>query len=246
MSELVATCPRCGAQKTTFDVLMDTVVQSRSGVFRGSSQTIYTAEVFCVCRHCHRSTTFRLRTGSQMFDLAKVRLAQYKMNINAACDFEDFLSLKDQAAEPPPEHLPDTIGPVFAEGATCLAVGCFNAAGTMFRLCVDLATLGLLPPVPAPGEEPSPGGPNHKQRRDLGPRLEWLFTNGLLPQGLHTLASCIQQDGNDSAHRGTLTRDDAEDLLDFTAALLKRLYTEPQRLKLAEGRRAARREAGKP
>jgi len=46
---------------------------------------------------------------------------------------------------------------------------------------------------------------------------------------------------NDGAHAGSLTKVDAEDLLDFTTSLLERLFTEPERLKLAEARRAARR-----
>ena len=45
----------------------------------------------------------------------------------------------------------------------------------------------------------------------------------------------------DGAHAGTLTKDDAADLLDFTSRLLDRMYTEPARLKLAEERRDARR-----
>jgi hypothetical protein len=40
---------------------------------------------------------------------------------------------------------------------------------------------------------------------------------------------------------GYLTKDDAEDLLDFTTALLERLITEPKKLELAEARRQTRR-----
>ena len=116
-------------------------------------------------------------------------------------------------------------------------VGCYNAAGTMFRLCVDFATNELLPDMGLPG------GPNSKQRRELGHRLQWLFDNGLLPEQLHGLASCVKEDGNDGAHRGSLTKEDAEDLIDFATALLERLYTEPKRLQLAEQRRTARRNA---
>jgi hypothetical protein len=38
-----------------------------------------------------------------------------------------------------------------------------------------------------------------------------------------------------------LTKEDALDLQDFTVALLERVFTEPERLKLAEERRAQRR-----
>jgi Domain of unknown function (DUF4145) len=83
--------------------------------------------------------------------------------------------------------------------------------------------------------------PNSKTRRDLGLRLAWLFDNRILPSDLRELAKCIREDANDGAHVGNLTKEDAEDLLDFTTALLERLITEPKRLALAEERRRARR-----
>jgi hypothetical protein len=51
-----------------------------------------------------------------------------------------------------------------------------------------------------------------------------------------------KEDGNDGAHAGTLTKEDAEDLLDFATALFERMYTEPERLRLARERREKRRE----
>ena len=84
-------------------------------------------------------------------------------------------------------------------------------------------------------------GLNSKVRRNLGLRLPWLFDRNLLPEALRELSSCIKEDGNDGAHEGSLQKEDAEDLLDFTTALLERLYTEPERLRLAKERREARR-----
>ena len=63
-----------------------------------------------------------------------------------------------------------------------------------------------------------------EQRRDLGLRLPWLFGKGLLPEALKELSTCIKEDGNDGAHAGTLQKTDAEDLLDFTTALLQRFH----------------------
>ena len=71
--------------------------------------------------------------------------------------------------------------------------------------------------------------------------MRWLFGSGRLPQALQDLSHAVKEDGNDGAHAGILTAQDAEDLLDFTVALLERLYTEPKRLELAVARRAARR-----
>ena len=127
---------------------------------------------------------------------------------------------------------------MFHEGVTCIAVGCYNAAGTMFRLCVDLTTKSMLPPKDTPGL-------NTKTRCDLGLRLPWLFENGRLSEPLKDLSSCIKEDGNDGAHAGNLSEADASDLLDFSVALLERIYTEPERLQLAKERRDARRSTTK-
>jgi hypothetical protein len=75
----------------------------------------------------------------------------------------------------------------------------------------------------------------------LAPRLAWLLDNGILPQELRVLSTCIREDGNDAAHDGTLKKADAEDLMDFTVALFERVYTEPERLRLANERREERR-----
>lgn len=68
----------------------------------------------------------------------------------------------------------------------------------------------------------------------------------ILPESLRELSKCVREDGNDGAHAGTLVKDDAEDLLDFTSALLERIYTEPERLIIAQKRRDARRAENKP
>jgi hypothetical protein len=44
------------------------------------------------------------------------------------------------------------------------------------------------------------------------------------------------------ATTGTLTKAEAEDLLDFTTELLERIYSKPEQLRLAAKRRDERRE----
>ncbi|WP_208599301.1 DUF4145 domain-containing protein [Azotobacter beijerinckii] len=213
----------------TFDLVAHTQVG-----YRHNWQSWY--EAFCICRHCSRSTVFLL--SEKGIDESKAirqsGLNKLPVAANKLVTVENYVSLKDAKAISPPEYLPPEILSVFSEGATCLAVGCFNAAGTMFRLCVDLATKSLLPEADA-------NGLSSKIRRNLGLRLPWLFEQGLLPNALQELSSCIKEDGNDGAHDGTLGKEDAEDLLDFTFALLERMYTEPERLRLAKERRESRR-----
>lgn len=232
MSVLVANCPRCGAERMSFDV--------KAEVYRFSQydwQRWY--ELFCVCRNCKSGTIFFVSQKEYLRDNPLMKpgaLLQLQESLNNYVKVERFISLRDEAAQVPPEHVPPEIQEAFNEAATCLAVQCYNATGAMFRLCVDLATRPMLPD---PKEEIA--GLNAKTRRDLGLRLRWLFDNDHLPENLRELARCIHQDGNDGAHTGMLTKADAEDLLDFTNVLLERLYTEPKRLELADKRRKARR-----
>jgi hypothetical protein len=234
MAELVYQCPRCHASKVTFDVWSGTAVSLHMGW-----QT--RVEAFCICRHCDKSSVMVIRekhrdTYQNIVNNHK-GFAGFKHNINDLFDIDGYISLKDNTSISPPEHLPEDIQSVFEEGATCMAVGCFNAAGTMFRLCLDLATKSFLP-------EDNSNGLNSKIRRNLGFRMPWLFEHGHLPKSLEGLASCVKEDGNDGAHEGTLEKADAEDLLDFTVAVLERLYTEPARVRIATERRAVRRQSG--
>lgn len=229
MSQLVTTCPRCDAKDITFDLIASVFIRREHGWQSWE-------EAFCKCRNCSKTTVFVL-SQSDSADYAKNAFRNGLENLNAtvnnAADVQGYISLKDRAATPPPEHLPSDIEPTFTEGATCMAVGCPNAAATMFRLCVDLATRAALPTEEVEGL-------NRHTREHLGPRITWLFDNAILPDALRDLSSCIKDDGNDGAHQGNLTIDDARDLLDFTNLLLERLYTEPKRLELAQTRRNER------
>lgn len=229
-AELVADCPRCNTKKITFDLAGENYLSTQY-----SWKHWY--EGFCICRHCGKATTFTLGV-SDSHVAAHIRaegLLKISGPVNLYMDITGYISLKDAASVPPPEHLPESIKAAFNEAARCAAVGCHNAAGTMFRLAIDLATSTMLPApdVNAPGL-------NAKVRRDLGLRLPWMFDNKLLPEALRELSSCVKDDGNDGAHRGTLKKEDADDLLDFATRLLERLYTEPERLQIAKLRREER------
>jgi len=237
MGLLVTDCPRCGAKDITFDVAAQ-VWLIRLYQWRDRY------ELFCICRRCHVSTTFIVE-ASQINAKDRFKdgnsLVTYPSGLNEFFEIQRFISLRDNITTKPPEHLPDQIRNAFNEGAACLSIDCFNAAGSMFRLCVDLVTRPFLPDP----EDKAKGQPNSRQRRDLGLRLAWMFDNKILPSELRELATCIREDGNDGAHAGTLKKEDADDLLDFTIALLERLITEPRKLELAKERRDARR-APKP
>lgn len=227
MSELVADCPRCGANKITFD-LKDEILLGRQFEWQ------HVLEVFCVCRNCEKSTVFLVTQSATHSDmLIRNGLKNFGGAVNQFVDVKRFIGIQDNQVRNPPAHLPENIDAIFKEGMACLAIGCNNAAATMFRLCLDLATKSLLP------EEDETL--NNRIRRNLGLRLPWLFEHQILPIALEDLSSCIKDDGNDGAHEGILNEAEAADILDFTFILLERLYTEPKRLEIAAERRAERR-----
>jgi hypothetical protein len=231
MATLVADCPRCGSKSITFDI-------KDALVYGSEYDWQMLLEMPCICRACHRFTVFFTKQEQyehrDLFRDPKF-LLKGDVNGNDYVRVEGFVSTKDRAAVSPPEHLPPEIAAAFAEGSRCLSVSCPNAAGAMFRTCIDLATRSRLP-------EGESEGLTSKVRRDLGLRLPWLFAQNILPKDLEALSRCIREDGNDGAHAASLTQEDAEDLIEFTQALLERLYTEPARLKIAEARRDARRQ----
>ena len=238
MAELVADCPRCSAKHVTCDVPSSA---PRRKKVRFYTHEAVMHEAFCVCRACGETFIALLVARNPETERIVSRegpAAITRAALNDLVVIRGYVGLKDEARVQPPEHLPEEISRAFVEGATCQAVGCYNAAAAMFRTCVDFASKAKLP-------EADIDGLNAKIRRSLGWRLEWLFKQRLLPAELEDLAECIKEDGNDGAHDCSLSEQDAEDLLDFTVALLERLYTEPRRLEIARERRDARRAVGK-
>lgn len=234
-TELVADCPRCQAKGHTFDVRADLFFGVRYGW-----QSLH--EVFAVCRHCHLGVIFKCElknTADKTKYFSNGSLTGYNASINDIVKVDRPVTLRDTAGQPAPEMVPKNIESVFAEGSSSLAIGNYNAAAAMFRLVLDLTTKSLLPPVNT-GDEGN--GPNRAQRTRLHERLQWLFENHLLPRGLEDLAACVKEDGNDGAHDGTISKADAQDLLEFSIALLERVYTEPGKLAAAKERRDRRRQ----
>lgn len=225
---IITNCSRCTAKEITLDILASNTINI-------AYHWQLTDELFCVCRACKKASIFVVVSSSHQDMQFIAQRGGFKgcgILVNEYVALVGFVSVKDHAGLLPPDHLPEKIKSAFEEAAKCLAIGCINAAATMFRLCVEFATEPLIPI----GED----APNQAKVRNLGPRIDWLFENRLLPEALHELSTCITGDGNDAAHRGELTESDAEDLLDFTVALLERLYTEKERLRLAKERRDAR------
>lgn len=229
MAEIVADCPRCRAQRFTFVVLQTVPTTIQYGWLRRY-------EAFCYCKNCLRTTVFVLaqKEPTDSDFLRQNEPTAYMDSLNNHFAIEGFINLGDVKRRTAPEFTAGPVASAFDEATACMTVKAWNAAAAMFRLAIDLATKPLLPAGHTPGL-------NRRTRRDLAPRLAWLFDNARLPTELRELSDAIREDGNDGAHAGNLEKEDAEDLFDFSVALFERMYTEPERLKLAKQRRVQRR-----
>jgi hypothetical protein len=231
LAEFVQDCPRCSAKSITFDVLGDSPT--------GYTNKMWKFELLSRCRSCEWCSIAVFSTRSPIngtYQSGGLTSSNGAINY---LDFLKFVSIADNVSIDVPEHLPDNVLNCYNEGAASFNIGAYNAAASMFRLALDLATKGLLPDLSA-----EDGGPNSAQRKRLYDRLNYLFEKRLIAPELAELADCVREDGNDGAHDGTLGKADAEDLTDFTQQLLERVFSEPARLRIAKARREARRAEG--
>ena len=241
MSSFVFDCPNCSAKKSTFDV---------KGYERRNfhNDRLHFWYLFGTCRFCKTSMSFN--ADFKMDSLYNLKQKNHQVVSLVISEITEILKSPTDlstwfdrfqytpilpATETPPEYLPSEVEIIFKEAAKCFSIGCYNAAGAMFRLCLDITTKQIL-------DNHLNKNPTANDKKTIHSRLKWIFENEILPSDLEDLSRGIKDDGNDAAHDGSLNKDDAEDLLDFTYILLERVYTEPERVKIAAQRRVARRQ----
>src|SRR4051812_46976119 len=104
MSLIVTDCPRCGANKITFEVMAQ--------VYRGREfgwQDFF--EIFCNCRSCDKPTIFlvsRKEVSRKSYPETE-SLTQYPGDINHRFRIERFISVRDNITTNPPDYLPENI-----------------------------------------------------------------------------------------------------------------------------------------
>lgn len=224
---LILDCARCGERRMTHDILAHS-----SRYDSAKSETFW--EFFVRCRSCAWCSIWDIAAMSNMPNPDKLVGQNYALNAQVVIMG---VSRARASAIRVPQHTPPSLGKIFEEGAECLAIGCWNAAGAMFRKILDQISKEKLP---------AENGPKDKRTRfNLKPRLEWLFANGLLPKEIEQFADCVREDANDAVHDHPIGEAEAKDILDFTVEMLERLYTMPGRLTENAARRDARREAAK-
>ncbi|WP_100657327.1 DUF4145 domain-containing protein [Alteromonas flava] len=218
MPTCVADCPRCGANKITFDTSSFTYIGKKYNWQRGY-------EVFSVCRSCHKPTLFNMYQTNNQYEIEHLFKNEYnpdvfqsKASLNDVLDITGYVSMKDMCGIECPLYTPQNLEDIFNEATACYAISCYNASVAMFRLCLDLDT--------------KPIAEANNIKGTLNRRLIELFKQKHLPAELEELSHCIRENGNDGAHDGTVTQLEAEDVMDFTISYLETRYTMPERIRL--------------
>ncbi len=225
----IADCPRCSHAQVTFDIL--------ASVYAGKIDYDQHFECFLHCRSCFRTSIALLR---QIHSRDSTPMSHASEYVGIYYELKKWVFTVPSKRDVPP-HVPEEIARIFNEAAPCAAIGAWDAAGTMFRKVLDVATRKK---TPSPESEDAVKPSSWKTFKDLRLRLNWLFENGFLDRSLEDLSSCIHADGNDAAHDvNGIGRQEAEDLSDFCDQLLRVVYTTPGQIQENRSRREARRGA---
>ncbi|RSN79574.1 DUF4145 domain-containing protein [Acinetobacter vivianii] len=243
MSTFIFNCPSCSVKHSTFDI---------KGFNRKPNINCIYWEFYGVCRACENGCSIIAEMESRLLNemsykygrhglVAETEIFINKMVTSGISLNNDIIqNLKYDpilpVSEQPPEYLPPNIKKFFLEATKCLSIGCHNASGAMFRLCLDSVTKEIL-------EKNENLSPSSSDKKTIHSRLNWIFMNGILPANLESLSRNIKDDGNDAAHDGALNKEEAEDLLDFTYILLEQVFTIPKQVELAMLRRTDRRQS---
>lgn len=240
MPYIVDDCPACGAKGATFDInnFNDCSVYKHFPSiieFEAVSPPIEYCrcyDLFSICKKCKSTITFvvfepydyerdsAINCGSPMDVKGEITNTFEMFGIVRVCDNVVCLA---------PDFTPKDIEKTFKEGTKCLSIKCWNAAGAMFRKCLDLTAKDKL------------AEKDHGKK--LSVKVKCLLAEKILPEDLKEIANYIILDGNDGLHNRMLTKDDAVGLLEFTVMLLGRIYTEPERIKRMTKKRDERKKA---
>lgn len=125
-------------------------------------------------------------------------------------------------------EVPFGIRQTYDEACACFRTRAYTATAIMCRKALDVMCHEL--------------GPAGGRRTSLANRLQQLRADGSIDQTLYEWAVEFKQLGNDAAHEHTVTvtRQDAEDLLQLTQALLENAFTYRMRFKEFRERRNGR------
>lgn len=214
MPSFNAKCPYCAAENVGFHIIAE---QERPSLAETNSGRFILWDVMATCTTCEWSV---IAIYSHIAPGAR------RKNTPQLCpsDPENWgFKLMDIFPHPPPsrtpDHLPDRLTDIFLQAENALKRGYWDASGAMSRKTLDVATKLLMKDA-------------ERQVGNLGPRIDALAAQGKLTKDLGQWAHHVRLEGNAAAHdEAPFTKDEAEELLDFTELFLTYVFSLPGRMK---------------
>ncbi len=216
MSFFVRDCVRCGVKKIHHSVV-------------GYSWcSTHTHEVVGRCQDCHKTSIYVHKSGGL------IELKEQEHNI----EMPGFTTLSAAAvyygASPMvlSEYIPDRIAGLFREANECRQMTWYEAAGSMYRKTLDVATKHIFSHDPRLAEK--------NPANALRSRIKAMGELGILEQDIVELADIVALDGNDAVHdEDPYTKEEAEALEDLTLDLLDRLFVRPAKIAAVKAKQIA-------
>jgi hypothetical protein len=184
-----------------------------------------TIELACRCHECQCTTIFILRAeAGGAHDLPKLR---FDKNENPTTfGYREVGAFPTAQAQPTPANTPEPAASFYKQAATALAHGLYDAAGAMFRKCLESVTrsqamLKLIPDADLA----------EFKKMWLKARINKLKQIHAIPPALGDLVDVIKEEGDGAVHDDVVyDKDSAEALHRFTETFLEQTFTIPAQI----------------
>lgn len=129
-------------------------------------------------------------------------------------------------------HIPSRIAGLFREANECRQMTWYEAAGSMYRKTLDVATKHIFTHDPRLADK--------NPANALRSRIKAMGELGILDHDIVELADIVALDGNDAVHdEDPYTKEEAEALEDLTFDLLDRLFVRPAKIAAVKAKQIA-------
>jgi hypothetical protein len=188
-------CPFCGRHTATEPAQITGLVHPRNGPQWYPVQLPYEGA------YVHRGVT-----GNDLWYIAQCHGCGRCMLIN----HESGEMFPTPRPAPSAEELPEQVRVALEEGKRCLTVAAWNAAVTMVRRALEVATH-------------EKGAPDNL--RNLQAKIQWLEQQGLIVRSQREACDAVRWFGNDGAHAVEgVGKEEAEAIVDLAELLFEAIY----------------------
>jgi len=217
MAFFVRDCVRCGVRRIQHQVIGQAYIRDMNW------------EVIGACPDCGSASIyyFQLRAAGQQ--------PMSFTNGNIEGPHSTLASQSVRIATVPLElsvHIPSRIAGLFREANECRQMTWYEAAGSMYRKTLDVATKHIFTHDPRLADK--------NPANALRSRIKAMGELGILDHDIVELADIVALDGNDAVHdEDPYTKEEAEALEDLTFDLLDRLFVRPAKIAAVKAKQIA-------